>query len=233
MTWKPPEGMDEYLSATELCDCDNIEVKNRAQELTKDAATPKEAAMSIFNFVRDQILFGFNRYDAKASETLKGEIGFCITKSTLQVALLRAAGIPARYHQVVLSNESLKGLVPDSIYRKKIPKKIGYHSCCECYLDGKWVVCEALFDKALYNAACKKGIMSEEKIPNIDWDGDKDLIVVTPFMLEDKGNFPSLDGLFKKLQDENKLPRIMAGIVFQYMNRHINKLRKNLVLKRI
>jgi hypothetical protein len=226
MSWKPLEGMEEYLSATELCDCDNIEVKNRARELTKDAATPKEAAMNIFNFVRDQILFGFNRYDAKASETLKGEIGFCITKSTLQVALLRAAGIPARYHQVVLSNESLKGLVPDSIYKKKVPKKIGYHSCCECYLAGRWVVCEALFDKALYTAACKKGIMSEEKIPNIDWDGDKDLLVVAPFMLEDKGIFHSLDGQFKKLQDENKLPGIMARIVFRYMNRHINKLRK-------
>jgi hypothetical protein len=46
-------------------------------------------------------------------------------------------------------------------------------------------------------AARKKGIMSEDKIPDIDWDGDKDLIGVIPCMVEDKGRFPSRDDLFK------------------------------------
>ncbi|GAH95260.1 unnamed protein product, partial [marine sediment metagenome] len=34
----------------------------------------------------------------KASVTLKIRNGFCVTKSNLQVALLRAINIPARYH---------------------------------------------------------------------------------------------------------------------------------------
>ncbi len=218
--------MDEYLKPSELCDCDNVEVKNKAQALTKDAATPKEAALRVFNFVRDQILFGFDRFDAKASDTLRKGIGFCISKANLQVALLRAAGIPARYHQVVLSNESLEGLVPDYIYRRNVPKEIGYHPWCECYLSGKWVVSEALFDRTLYNGACNKGIISKEKIPNIDWDGENDLIVVKAFMLGDKGTYHSLDELFKKLQEENKLPGIMARIVLYFTTRHIDKIRK-------
>jgi len=226
MKGQPPEGMVEYLQATELGDSDNSEVNNKALELTKDAPTPKEAAMNIFAFVRDQVLFGFNRFDAKASETLKGGVGFCITKTILHVALLRAAGIPARYHQVVLSNESLKGLVPEPIFRKKIPREIWYHHWAECYLSGKWVACEPLFDKRLYKAACKKGIINKEKVPNIDWDGENDLIVVADFMLEDKGVFHSQDELFKKIRIENKLPGIIGKIVLRYMNQHLNKLRQ-------
>lgn len=226
MKWHPPEGMDEYLKATELCDSDHAEVKSKAGELTKDAGTPKEAAIRILDFVRDQILFGFNRYDAKASETLKGGIGFCITKTTLQLALLRAAGIPARYRQVVLSNESIKGLVPDYVYRKKIPKEIWYHHLGECYLSGKWLACEALFDKGLYEASCKKGVINKKKTPNIDWDGEHDLIVVAAFMLDDKGVFDSHDGLFKKIQAENKLPGIIGRIVLRNMNQRLNRLRQ-------
>jgi len=85
---------------------------------------------------------------------------------------------------------------------------------------------ETLFDRALYNAACKKGIISKDKIPNIDWDGENDLIVVTAFMLEDKGTYHSLDHLFKKAQDENRLPGIIARVVLHFMNRHLNKIRE-------
>lgn len=50
-----PEWMDEYLKATKLCDCDDGAIKNKAQEIIKDATTPKEAATKIFYFVRDKM----------------------------------------------------------------------------------------------------------------------------------------------------------------------------------
>jgi hypothetical protein len=209
MRWQPPAGMDEYLKPTELCDSDHAEVKNKAQEITKDAETPKEAAIRIFDFVRDQILFGFNRLNAKASETLKGGIGFCITKSNLQAALLRATGIPARYHQVLLNRESLKDLVPNFFYRK-VPERIPWHTWCECHLSGKWVDCEPLFDKGLYNAACKKNIIRKEQLPNIDWDGEHNLIMVAAFILEDKGPFHDLDDVFEKAYEETELPPVIS-----------------------
>ena len=65
-----PEGMQEYLSPTEFCDCENVEIKQKSEELTRNANSPKEAAMNIFNFVRDQVLYGIGTTEEKASETL-------------------------------------------------------------------------------------------------------------------------------------------------------------------
>ncbi len=226
MTWQPPEGMDEYLEPTELCDSDNEEVKKKAQELTKDAANPKQAAIRIFHFVRDQIPFGVEHNDAKASDTLRKGTGHCVPKANLQVALLRAIGIPARYHQVVLSKEVLKGILPDRIH-KMLPEKIWYHPWCECYLSGKWISCESLFDKALYDAAVRKEVLSKEQIPMIDWDGENDLTMVGSWMLEDKGTFSSLDDVFREAESESNAPGFVSRIVFYFSNRYTSKLRKS------
>ena len=40
MAWQAPEGMDEYQKPTELCDCDNERVKDKAHGLIKGAETP-------------------------------------------------------------------------------------------------------------------------------------------------------------------------------------------------
>ena len=109
--------MDEYLKSTVLCDSGNEAIQRKAQALIKNASTQKEAALEIFSYVRDRILFGLDNSDVKASETLRKRIGFCITKSNLQVALLRASGIPARYHRAVLFRSSLKGILPTYAYK--------------------------------------------------------------------------------------------------------------------
>ena len=85
MALQPLEGMDEYLKPTELCDSDNHEVRKRAREFIKDTKTPKEIAIRIFYFVRDQIVFALDNYDVKASETLKKGIGHCIAKTIFQL----------------------------------------------------------------------------------------------------------------------------------------------------
>jgi len=81
MAWQAPEGMDECLKPTDLCDCKNERVKEKAQELIKGAQSPKEAATRIFHFVRDEILFGGDVVDAKASDTLKRGVGLCMSKA--------------------------------------------------------------------------------------------------------------------------------------------------------
>jgi len=48
MAWQAPEGMDEYQKPTELCDCDNERVKDKAHELIKGTETPREAACGYF-----------------------------------------------------------------------------------------------------------------------------------------------------------------------------------------
>ncbi len=40
--------------------------------------------------------FGLDPSDTKASVALRKKYGFCVTKTNLQVALLRSIGVPAR-----------------------------------------------------------------------------------------------------------------------------------------
>jgi len=156
---------------------------------------------------------------------LKKEYGDCVNKTNLQIALMRAVGIPSRYHQVVLYKDVLKGILPSSMH-KKLEEKIWFHPWCECYLSGKWVACDSYLDKSLYEAACRKGILTKDKMPTIDWDGDSDLKIATSWMLEDVGTHASYDDICKKLMNDIKMPKFLYKMEINSVNRHINKVRK-------
>jgi len=228
MAWQPPEGMDEYLKQTELCDRDNEELQKKAKEIIKGAETPKEAALKIFYFVREEIPFGMDYPDAKASRTLKKGIGFCFTKTNLQIALLRAVGIPARCPYVHLPKELLKDITPRFMY-DRMPRVNG-HCWCECYLSDKWIACETLNDKAMYEGVLRKGVFAKEQMPTIDWDGETDLILCKPWIVKDVGAFPSLDDAMREASKRGEaMPpsnKLFGWFVIFLINRRINKIRK-------
>jgi len=233
--------LEEYLIPTEVCDCDNPEVKQKASELIEGTKIPKEAAIKIFKFVRDNILFaGDKLYPVKASETLKKGTGFCVPKTNLQIALLRAVNIPARYHQLELDKDCLKNII-ESL--DLFPKTIWFHPTCECYLDEKWIACDGTFDKDLYEGICEKGILDKNLMPTIDWDGENDLYTFKSWIIKDRGTHNSYEDILKKAQeeddnltkkmlkamnvDESKLDLdAMFKIGLKKMNRYINKHRK-------
>ena len=231
MTWQSPEGMDEYLRPTKLCDCDDAKLMEKAKEIIKGAETPKEAALKVFYFTRNEIYFGLDYPDAKASHTLKKGLGFCVTKTNLQIALLRAVGVPARCHYVHLTKESLKGFIPRFMYNK-LPTAI-VHPWCECYLSGNWVACEALFDEAFYKGVLREGFFTKEQIPTIDWDGETDLISVKSLIVKDVDIFPSWDeGMMEaqKRGEWDSLPpsnRFYGWFLFFLANRRIKEIRKS------
>jgi hypothetical protein len=224
MVWQAHQGLDEYFQSTGLCDCDSVAIRGKDREITEDAADPQEAATKIFYHVRDQIQFGMDHCDVKASDTLRKGIGFCITRTNPQVALLRAVSIPARYHQGILSKDSLKGIIP-TFGHKFTPDRIWWHPWCECYLSERWIPCDTLLDKRLYDSLLNKGRIRKGKIPTIDWDGVHDLNTMTQWLLEDVGPADSMDQVFKKVQKEVLPPRIIAGILFRISNRYTNRLR--------
>lgn len=227
MAWQLPEGMEEYLKPTELCDCENEELKRRAKEIIKDAETPKGAALKVFSFVRDGVPVKLDAIGDKASKTLKKGGGSCANKTNLQIALLRAVGVPARYHQVNIRKESLKGIVSGFMY-KQLPGIVWWHPWCECYLSERWVACEALYDEALYRATLQEGLLTTEQIPSIDWDGENDLHVVDTWIVQDVGTFASLDEAFKKAQKERGVRALLFGwLVIFLSNRHTERLRKH------
>lgn len=196
MIWEPPKGMDDYLDSTTYCDSQNQALRTVLSAIVKNTQSPKDAALRIFHFVRDEILFALDEH-TPASETLRRKTGQCTTKTGLQIALLRAAAIPARFHLVDVHRNSLKGLISPSVFAQ-FEESITDHPWCECYLSGRWISCESIFDRALYESAVAQHLIDAKDIDTIDWDGDSDLIVLSRYILKDKGTHASLDEMMER-----------------------------------
>ena len=153
--------MKNYLKCTEIIDCDEASVKEKALEVTRGLKTDKDKAIALYYFVRDKIkhnaytpLYDSSRY--KASATLKAAYGMCQNKAILLVALARAAGIPARLGLVDVEDYQLS---------EKFKQMIGgvnvmpLHGFAELYIDGRWVHASPAYDLATCQ---KKGFIPVE-----------------------------------------------------------------------
>jgi hypothetical protein len=189
--------------------------------------------------VRDEIRFGFAPafYDMRASEVLEARIGFCNTKSTLFVALLRAMGIPARQVFVDIDASILTGLINPGTWFVD-------HSYTELMLDDEWIALDSyIVDPPLFAGAQAR--LAREKLQlgyaihidgTADWDG------ATPafsqfvingsrpvrtsheaVMARDVGEFYSANATWNRM---NWPMRLVTGFAFARANRKIEALRR-------
>ncbi len=148
---------------------------------------PRERARQIYLYVRDEIPFGYNEKDAlPASKVLADGYGQCNTKTILLMALLRAAGIPSRFHGATIHKRLQKGVVTGLAYRIA-PDDI-VHSWAEIEVDGRWIALEGvILDEpdldGVRSAVCSTGPLlgygaGTEDIasPQIDFVGDDTFI---------------------------------------------------------
>jgi transglutaminase-like putative cysteine protease len=203
--------MQEYLKPTDLCDCDNARLKEKASDIVMGVDAPGQASQRIFRFVRDAIPFNatLDIYQ-KASQTLQKKVVDYCNKINVQIALLRAVGIPARCHLVRVEKVVLKAFIPRFLY-DRLPSPVG-HFWCESYLGEKWVACETLFDWPLYQGMLEAGLIAREQIPTIDWDGESDLVLLRPWIVKDVGPYPAYDDLVEFAQEEGMPPKIFCQL---------------------
>lgn len=165
---------------TTLIDSHDVSIRETAQRLILGLRSDTERAKAIFDFVRDEIRFGFTGrfYDMKASEVLAARRGFCNNQSTLFAALLHAAGVIARIVFVDIKADILHGVTsPGTPFVD--------HSYVEVWLAGRWVATDAyIVDPALYRAAIRR-LRREARIMGYgvhadgrpDWDGRRNTFV--------------------------------------------------------
>lgn len=91
-----PEETKLFLQPTKLVQSENDKIVITAKQLTKNATTLFEAVNSIINFVIDSVKYTYNPPQYDALYTLKTRTGNCQNFAHLAIALLRAAGVPAR-----------------------------------------------------------------------------------------------------------------------------------------
>lgn len=129
--------MKAYLSVTPILDFEHNSIQLLIERRAWNRLSEKKRIQVIYNFVRDEVLFGYNRQDAlKASEILADGYGQCNTKSTLLMALLRATGIPTRLHGFTIEKPLQKGAIP-GIWYLLSPKNI-LHTWVEVLYEGNW-----------------------------------------------------------------------------------------------
>ena len=232
------EMNNEYLSQTHMLDYDNYKIQELIRKRGWRELPEFERIRSIYNYIRDEIRFGYNVDDSiPASKVLKDGYGQCNTKGTLFMALLRAVGIPCRVHGFTIRKELQEGAMTGFVY-KQAPKNI-FHSWVEVYLEGKWYELEAfIIDKDYLGklqqknsncagAFCKFGVGVEDfKNPIIDFNRNNTYIQSTGIN-QDFGIYDSPDALLKKHHQEMGFIKKFA---FRYygrymMNRNVKKIR--------
>lgn len=128
---------NKYLKITEMLDYENPAIQRLISEKNWKSLPEFERIKSIYNFTRDEILFGYNIDDnIPASKVLRDGCGQCNTKGTLFMALLRACNIPCRIHGFTIDKELQKGAMTGFVYRNA-PKNI-FHSWVEVFFEEKW-----------------------------------------------------------------------------------------------
>ncbi|MHA1829447.1 MAG: transglutaminase-like domain-containing protein [Candidatus Heimdallarchaeaceae archaeon] len=212
-------NLEDFLQPTRSCDFNNPIIQNKVIEIVKGAEDKRDEALRIFYWIRDNIKFGISNIDARASRTLKKGYGECGNKTSLHIALLRSAGIPARMRVSLAQRDPLQPLIPKFVYNK-----ISVHAShfwCECYLENQWISCESLLDKPLYESLLKQGKITKEQIPTIDWDGKNDLIVLKNWIVEDRGYVNSYDDIYTQLiknrKKEGLPPKIIEKLFGDFM----------------
>jgi len=134
---------DGLLQKTTLLDYDAPAIQRLIKERRWQSLPERERIRSIYEFVRDEILFGYNRADEMpASEVLSDGFGQCNTKATLLMALFRAVGLRCRFHGFTIHKELQKGAITGIWYRLA-PKEI-VHSWVEVQLENEWFFLEGV-----------------------------------------------------------------------------------------
>lgn len=110
-----PNDDAAFLKPTQMVQSDNEEIIALSKRLTGNARTTHDAVNAILNWVADNVKYTYNPPQYDAIHTMKTGKGNCQNFAHLSMALLRAAGIPAR----IVGGISLKR-------QWKVPVENGY-----------------------------------------------------------------------------------------------------------
>jgi len=160
--------MSEPLRATEFLDHDSPVVRDFVRRALPDpdGMGDVEKARALYYAVRDGIRYevygaDLSRRGLRASAVVDRGAGFCLHKSIVYAAAVRAVGIPSRlvYADVRnhLASPRLRRLAGGAVFH--------WHGLTSVHLDGAWVKATPVFDRLL----CKL-----YRIRPLDFDGRTD-----------------------------------------------------------
>lgn len=232
--------MERYLKETKMLDYSNNYIQLLIMTKHWKDLPEFERIQAIYNFVRDDILFGYNVSDKiPASKVMRDGFGQCNTKGTLFMALLRGCGIPCRVHGFTINKELQKGAMTGFVYNNA-PQNV-FHSWVEVYFEDSWYELEAfILDKEYLNKLqmkfpectgpfCGYGVaVSDFKNPTIDFNRNNTYIQKDGIN-QDFGVYDSPDELLKEhSQEMSPFKALLYRFIGRHlMNNNVQKIRNN------
>lgn len=232
--------MNRYLKETRLLDYNSCSIQELIEKQGWHHQSDKNKIKNIYNYVRDDIKFGYNLDDnIPSSQVLKDGYGQCNTKGILFMSLLRSVGIPCRFHGFTINKELQKGAITGIWYRIA-PKEI-VHSWVEVLYNDKWFNLEGFILDVDYLSAlqrnnsdcvgsfCGYGVATDNLLnPQIYWD-ENDTYIQKEGINRDFGLYDDPDAFFTThQQDINFLKRFVYRYIMRHtMNRNVSTIRES------
>lgn len=230
--------MNKYLHETHMLNFHHSSIQRLIKEKQWANNDDFDKIRNIYNFVRNDITFGYNKDDTvSASAVLNDGYGQCNTKGTLFMALLRAVGIPCRLHGFTIDKKLQKGAMTGLIY-KLAPQNI-IHSWVEIQYKEHWFNIEGfILDSEYLNnlqeefsdcktSFCGYGVATDSfQNPQVEWNAN-DTYIQKEGINQDFGVFNSPDEFFENYQQKLSPLRkwMYRNIGRKLMNRNVERIR--------
>ncbi len=240
-TLSDPGDAERWLVNTPLLELEHPKIRLLATRLTQLKATPRLRALSCFSYIRS-LPFGCiaDSTGASSLNVLRHGMGDCHSKSTLMIALLRAAGIPSRMRFVTLKPDFLHGIIDTG----GAPLE---HAYTELLLDDQWLALDSYVVDLKLAIAARSLLQKEGRTMGygmhvdgaITWDGNSNSF--GQFTPGDPGSLPLHDwGAFDDpYQFYTSVPYVQARLKWsarvkwmvgaRLVNRKVQALREDLV----
>lgn len=199
----------DFLEPTALLDFQSPALQELIDERGWRSLSPHDRIGAAYDFVRDEIGFGYNAGDAlPASQVIADGYGQCNTKTTLLMALLRALGIPCRLHGATVDKRLQKGVV-NGLFYAIAPRDI-IHTWAEVLAEDRWIGLEGVILDREYLRGVRAELPAGSKevlgfavgtndvsAPAIDWRGT-DTYIQSTAINQDFGAFPDPDAFYRR-----------------------------------
>lgn len=229
-----------HLSETLLLDFSVPDIQRLIAERGWAELPLKERIGAVYDFVRNDILFGYNEDDAlPASRVLADGYGQCNTKGTLLMALLRGVGVPCRFHGFTIDKGLQRGVVPELVY-PLAPRNI-LHSWVEVAFEDHWINLEGfILDDGVLTALrerfpdrdslCAYGAGTDcLQDPGVEWTGE-DTYVQKTGITHDFGIYDAPDDFYAEHRQLSGFRGFLyRRIVRHWMNYRVAAIRRGIV----
>lgn len=237
---RPAEETERhYLQATPLLDYGHPALRQLIEQRGWRPLPERERIGAIYDYVRDEIPFGYNRTDElAASAVLADAYGQCDTKATLLMALFRASGIPCRLHGATVDKRLQRGMVSGLVYR--LWRAAIRHSWVEVRFAGRWVGLDGvILDRPYLDGVRTKVRVAEGEgflgyavgtddlsRPPIEWQGT-DTAIQTQAVARDLGVFDDPDSFYRAVGSNfaGLRGRLFRSVIQPAMNARVAAIR--------